>query len=78
MSVEFDEPELSTPARFAKKRLSPFIIIILKTGLVKTETGAQIVLLALAGILIVVSAILFMQSNAQPPVPTPEDSAFRP
>jgi hypothetical protein len=46
--------------------------MVIGTGLVKSESAAQIVLFIIAVVLIIVAAVLFMGSAKQPPAPTPE------
>lgn len=76
MSVEFNEPESTTSVRPSNKKPSFFIGIIRKTGLVKTDAGAEMVLLLMAIVLIGLSAVLFVQGNTEPPAPTPADYAI--
>lgn len=75
MSVQFNEPQSTVSVRPAQRssKLAQFVI---KTGIVKTETGAQIVLLVVGIVLIVLSAFLFMKGNVKLLEPTPEQTAL--
>ena len=70
MSVEFDEPPAMVSVR-NQKQSSSFSRLVIKTGIVKTETGAQIVLLVLAVALLLGSAFFFIRLNTEAPAPTP-------
>jgi hypothetical protein len=50
--------------------------LIIKTGIIKTETGAQIVLLIVSVMLLITASTLFMRANVEPPAPTPEQTAL--
>lgn len=71
MSVQFDEPAQTFSTHPKKRQTSSFSSIVIKTGLVKTETGAQIVLLIIAAALLAASFTLFIRANQEPPAPTP-------
>lgn len=69
MGVEFNEPAATASSR-PPVRQSFFIRSIIKTGVVKTEQGAQVVLIILAVVLIGLAVYLFRHTNVAPPVPT--------
>lgn len=75
MAVEFNEPASMVSARGAS-RPSFFIRFMIRTGLVKTERGAEMLLLILAGLLLAFSAFLFLRHSTLPPAPTPEQVAL--
>lgn len=69
MSVEFNEPAVYTRVRTdSTSALSRFF---LKLGIVKSPTGAQILMLFVALILVVCAAYLFRIASEKPPAPTP-------
>lgn len=72
MSVEFNEPASVMNTRAAAKPPSLLSRLLIKSGIVKTETGAQavfviIIILALAG-----TVFLFSKGALEPPAPTYE------
>ncbi len=69
MTVEFNEGPTYTPRTSMKQKTSFITGLIIKTKLVKTEGGAQMVLIAL---LLVVLALLFLSWNRNPTFVTPE------
>jgi hypothetical protein len=75
MTVEFDEAAPTGPSR-PPERPSFFTGLVLKTGLVKTAKGAQVVILILALLLLAATVFQFKQANIQAPFPTPEQVAL--
>ncbi len=74
MAVEFNEPTATVSPRVAEARKSSWSLttLLIKTGLVKTEAGAQTILLIISA-LALMGAVFFFSSGAKgPPAPTPE------
>lgn len=68
-NVQFDEPTFASSAR--TKRTSSLEKIVFSTGLAKTSSGAQMVLLVGAIVMIVVAVFLVFPKHAKTPVPPP-------
>lgn len=73
MSVEFNEPAALTRVRPGGGKVTGITGLIIKTGIVKTTTGAQVVLLLVAVACFVVAGILFSRTSSVPPAPTPAE-----
>ncbi len=69
MSVEFNEP--TAYVRTRTEEGSAFSRFFMKLGLVKSPTGAQILMFFVALILIICAGYLFRIANEKPPAPTP-------
>ncbi len=70
MAVVFNEPSAVTRSG-VRKRVSFFSRAVIGTGIVKTETGAQVVLFVI-GALCLLAAVYFLKDSAKsPPQPTP-------
>lgn len=76
MSVEFEEPPVVVGNAMASKKKFSFSALLIKTGLVKTEATAQLILLVVAVLLIITSGFLFFRSNSEPPAPTPAQTVL--
>lgn len=77
MSVEFNEPAITPSARASSMKKPSFLInTIIKTGIVKTEQGAQVVLMLIAAVLLILSYVMFTTANQPLPSPTPEQVAI--
>jgi hypothetical protein len=75
MVVEFNEP--GADARVARPaKVSGLSKLIIGTGLVKSEQGAQIIFLVLALVCIVLSAYMYATSGKESPQPTPAQVAL--
>jgi len=68
MAVQFDEP-IPVRTRSLSKRTSLITSLFLKTGVVKTEAGARVLMLVTAIVALVVAGYLFMQGSVtvEPP-----------
>ncbi|HRH24305.1 MAG TPA: hypothetical protein PK109_01795 [Candidatus Paceibacterota bacterium] len=75
MTVEFDEAVPSGQTRPAPKP-SFFTSLIIKTGIVKTPGGAQIVMGIIALALLALTLFQFKHVTTQAPLPTPEQIAL--
>ena len=75
MTVEFDEVAPTGPSR-PPERPSFFAGLVMKTGIVKTPKGAQVVILILALVLLAATVFQYRQANIQAPFPTPEQVAL--
>lgn len=72
MPVEFDE-SVPEPSRAASaKKVSGLSELLIKAGIVKSETGAQMIYLLIAVLALAASAYLFASSTKGPPPPTLE------
>lgn len=71
MPVEFDEPQVTTRSVARPERISSLSKLVIKTGIVKTEQGAQLLFFVLAALLIALSVFFFVGSSSSPPQPTP-------
>ncbi len=69
MAVQFNEP--AAYVRNRADRPSAFSRFFLKLGIVRSVTGAQILMLFVALILIICAGYLFRVANEKPPAPTP-------
>lgn len=72
MAVIFNEPQTLRSSRPQKKTVSFFTQMVISTGIVKTETGANWVLFVLAVICIVASVFMYNDGVRKPPAPTPQ------
>lgn len=74
MAVEFNEPTATVSRRVAEARKSSWSLttLLMKTGLVKTEAGAQTILLVITALALIGAVFFFTSSTQGPPVPTPE------
>ena len=59
-----------------RTRTSFFSRTVMRTGIVKTQTGAQLVLLVLGVLLILLAFYFFKDATKTPPQPTPEQVAL--
>ncbi len=71
MPVEFDEPIPESTRPAVSKKPSLLSGLLMKTGLVKTEQGAQVVYLIVAVLALAGAAYFFVSSTKVPPSPTP-------
>ncbi len=72
MPVTFDENEVPVRASSAKHRVS-FSEFLIKNGVVKTERGAQILLIVVAVILIGIFLYTVSSSSVKIEPPSPEE-----
>ncbi|MGB4076694.1 MAG: hypothetical protein WBK28_03255 [Minisyncoccia bacterium] len=71
MAVKFNEPE-ALERTTDRKRVSALSKLVLQTGLVKTEMGAQRVLISLAFLVFLIAVFLFIRMQQTPP-PLPDE-----
>lgn len=72
MPVEFNEPIPQSSRPESARKMSGLSKLLIGTGLVKTEAGAQLVLFVIAVLAIAASAFLFVEASKGPPAPTLE------
>jgi hypothetical protein len=72
MAVQFDEgPVMAT--RSSVRRTSFITNLVLKTGLVKTERGAKIVLLGVLVLALLLTTLFVQRTNIEVEPPSPDE-----